>query len=127
MEVHEHISSIGFTGIGRFAKGGRRGGEEADLSQGTERKKNRRQEEDLLTEGGKERERRGRRRWWPEMVAAGEVAGWRKSPDAESWAAGRKETESLWLGSGWRLFFKTRDGHTGQSTVPVRCTPDSAQ
>jgi hypothetical protein len=42
MEVHEHISSIGFTGIGRFAKGGRRGGEEADLTQGTERKKNRR-------------------------------------------------------------------------------------
>ena len=37
------------------------------------------------------------------------------------------ETESLWLGSGWRLFFKTRDGHTGQSTVAVRCTPDSAQ
>jgi hypothetical protein len=35
---------------------------------------------------------------------------------------------SLWLGSaGWRPFFKTRHGRTGQSTVPVRCTPDSAQ
>jgi hypothetical protein len=29
--------------------------------------------------------------------------------------------------SGWRPFFKTRYGRTGQSTVPVRCTPDSAQ
>jgi heterodisulfide reductase subunit C len=29
--------------------------------------------------------------------------------------------------SGWRSFFKTRYGRTGQSTVPVRCTPDSAQ
>jgi hypothetical protein len=32
----------------------RRGGEEANSTQGTEREKNRRQGEDLLTEGGKE-------------------------------------------------------------------------
>jgi hypothetical protein len=29
--------------------------------------------------------------------------------------------------SGWRRFFKTQYGRTGQSTVPVRCTPDRAQ
>jgi hypothetical protein len=26
-----------------------------------------------------------------------------------------------------KVFLKTGYGHTGQSTVPVRCTPDSAQ
>jgi hypothetical protein len=88
MEVHEHISSIGFTGIGRFAKGGRRGGEEADLSQGTERKKNRRWEKDLLTEGGKERGEvagDGGRRWWPPERSPGggkrqtqRLGGWEK-------------------------------------------------
>jgi hypothetical protein len=30
-------------------------------------------------------------------------------------------------GSGWRLFFKTHYGRPGQSTVPIWCTPDSAQ
>jgi hypothetical protein len=35
--------------------------------------------------------------------------------------------KSLWLGLGLEAVFKTRYGHTGQSTVPVRCTPDSAQ
>jgi hypothetical protein len=33
----------------------------------------------------------------------------------------------LWLGRAGGLFFKTRYGRTGQSTVHVRCTPDSAQ
>jgi hypothetical protein len=50
-----------------------------------------------------------------------EIAG--ESRELES----GEETESLWLGSGWRRFFKTRYGRTGQSTVPVRCIPDSAQ
>ena len=83
---------------------------------------------DQLTEGeGEPGEIAGRS---PEMVAAG---GWRSPAEKERIArtesCGRQgeETESLWLGSGWRPFFKTRDGHTGQSTVAVRCTPDSAQ
>jgi hypothetical protein len=33
----------------------------------------------------------------------------------------------LWLGRGLEAFFKMRYRHTGQSTVPIRCTPDSAQ
>jgi hypothetical protein len=37
------------------------------------------------------------------------------------------EDERLWLGCGLEAIFKTRYGRTGQSTVPVRCTPDSAQ
>ena len=64
------------------------------------------------------------------MEAAGEQRRRRAPGIAKNrdWAAGRKEQpEGLWPGSGWRLFFKTRDGHTGQSTVAVRCTPDSAQ
>jgi hypothetical protein len=46
----------------------KRGGEEANSTQGTEREKNRRQGEVLLTEGGKERDEvagDGGRRWWP--------------------------------------------------------------
>jgi hypothetical protein len=125
MEVHELIPSIGFTGNHRFGRGVRRSGEGANLTQGTQREKNRRWGEDLLTEGGKERDEvagEGGRRWRPSVRSpAGENARHREHG---RW---QRETESLWLGSGWRPFFKTRDGHTGQSTVAVRCTPDSAQ
>ena len=81
--------------------------------------------EDLLTEEGEE-------------VAGGwrpPVAGDRRNTarsreeapgDRELAGAGRGKRRLL-ARSGWGLFFKTRDGHTGQSTVPVRCTPDSAQ
>ena len=74
---------------------------------------------------------RGRRRWRPpEMEAAGEkrsTAGAGKSPETEEAerSQGRKEASGLARAGG--RFFKTRDGHTGQSTVAVRCTPDSAQ
>jgi hypothetical protein len=89
------------------------------------REQQRRGEEKLLTEGEEEGSPRspehGRRRWPPveiagerEIARRRELGGWEKK-------------QSLWLGSGWGGFFKTRDGHTGQSTVPVRCTPDSAQ
>jgi hypothetical protein len=58
----------------------------------------------------------------------GEVAGgcW-ESPEteAETERAGREKMPLTQ--SGWRPFFKTRYGRTGQSTMPVRCTPDSAQ
>jgi hypothetical protein len=63
-----------------------------------------------------------------------------RSPESHRWGEGRRRREgdardrelgsekmSLWLGCGLEAFFKTRYGRTGQSTVPVRCTPDSAQ
>jgi hypothetical protein len=83
-------------------------------------------EERQLTEG-KRRGAQGHR-----STAGEDGRRWRspargKSPDAESWAAGRRHRASGSARSGWGRFFKTRDGHTGQSTVPVRCTPDSAQ
>ena len=69
-------------------KGGRKGGEGADLSQRTEGKKNRRWERDLLTEGGMERgEVAGDdgRRWWPPERSPGggkrqtqRLGGWEK-------------------------------------------------
>ena len=83
----------------------------------------------LLTEGEEELgEVAGRS---PEMEAAGErwtSAGAGKSPETEvETERGQEKNASGPARSGWRQFFKTRDGHTGQSTVPVRCTPDSAQ
>jgi hypothetical protein len=55
----------------------------------------------------------------------GWIAGERESKRREQ-RAQRKKNASGSV-SGWRPFFKTRYGRTGQSTVPVRCTPDSAQ
>jgi hypothetical protein len=40
--------------------------------------------------------------------------------------AARQRERSLGSGSGGEGFLKTGYGHTGQSTVPVRCTPHSA-
>jgi hypothetical protein len=57
-----------------------------------------------------------------------EIAGdGEESPETEREGAGREKKRASGSVSGWRPFFKTRYGHTGQSTVPVRCTPDSAQ
>jgi hypothetical protein len=39
----------------------------------------------------------------------------------------RRESLGLGLGLGQKAFLKTHHGRTGQSTVPVWCTPDSAQ
>jgi hypothetical protein len=64
-----------------------------------------------------------------ETVAAGgrrSPAGERKLPAGQREGLARENREPL-ARSGWRPFFKTRYGRTGQSTVPVRCTPDSAQ
>jgi hypothetical protein len=50
-----------------------------------------------------------------------------RSPERERRAAeDREKCSGLGLGQG-RIFLKTSYGRTGQSTVPVRCTPDSAQ
>jgi hypothetical protein len=62
------------------------------------------------------------------------AAGGRRSPAGE-WESPAGQRERL-VGENWEPlarsraggpFFKTRYGRTGQSTVPVRCTPDSAQ
>jgi hypothetical protein len=55
-------------------------------------------------------------RWGAEEITRREES---QRAEREMWASG-------WV-SGWRPFFKMHYGRTGQSTVPVRCTPDSAQ
>jgi hypothetical protein len=54
----------------------------------------------------------------------GRVAGWEESPETEK--RDREMVPCLGLGRG-KDFLKTDYGRTGQSTVLVRCTPDSAQ
>jgi hypothetical protein len=113
------LDSSDFTEIRRFAKG------VVYCLRAREMERQRRG--DLLTEGEEVLgEVAGRS---PEMEVAGESgssAGKEiaKNREAGGWLG---KERGLWPGSGWRPFFKTRDGHTGQSTVPVRCTPDSAQ
>jgi hypothetical protein len=50
-----------------------------------------------------------------EVIAGEESLITRGGQRATEW----EKIESLWLGSGWRHFFKTRYGHTGQRTVAV--------
>ena len=100
------------------------------MSQRTERKKNRRWERDLLTEGGMERgEVAGDdgRRWWPPERSPDYRKAETRRLETESLRLGEEMRQSPWLGRAGAFFFKTRYGHTGQPTVPVRCTPDSAQ
>jgi hypothetical protein len=82
-------------------------------------------------EGAHRGEELGRGRRSPAgTVAAGErrsSAGAGKSPETEEETERAARKRMPLARSGWRPFFKTRDGRTGQSTVPVRCTPDSAQ
>jgi hypothetical protein len=74
--------------------------------------------------GNKAKQELGRRK-----IAAGERdhrrGEWitREGREPES----REGIESLRLGLGLEAFFKTQYGRTGQSTVSVWCTPDSAQ
>jgi hypothetical protein len=56
-----------------------------------------------------------------------EVAGdGGKAPETER-GCSRGEEMSLGSARAEKSFLKTEYGRTGQSTVPVRCTPDSAQ
>jgi hypothetical protein len=73
--------------------------------------------------------RRGAKCCSPEREREGhEVAGGGEGDARETErSTGGGEEWSLWLGLGLEAFFKTRYGRTGQSTVHVRCTPDSAQ
>jgi hypothetical protein len=90
-------------------------------------------------ESGEQREwsaHRGREGEGPKVAGAPSemvAAGGRRTPEGEKESS--RDRERGWRGenreplarSGWRPFFKTRYGRTGQSTVPVRCTPDSVQ
>jgi hypothetical protein len=123
MGTLEHIPPFGFTGCDRnliWAQKGWRG----VLTAGIDREKKR------------ERETRGcspEREGEKHVVAVGsperrEIAGdGEKSPEPE----GRgRETENRGArprARGGKDFLKTGYGRTGQSTVPVRCTPDSTQ
>jgi hypothetical protein len=79
----------------------------------------------LLTERGQEMEHWvAGARWLPVRGLAGEGEG----------IAREAERSQRQRRSGWpraraeeKFFKKTEYGRTGQSTVPVRCTPDSAQ
>ena len=126
MEVHELIPSIGFTGIHRFGRFAKGGGEWNATETFNPRAGRLREGKELLTEGKGTGEVAGARRgrWPPVREGRRRALGNRRW--TESTGAGW-ETRGFWPGSGWRPFFKTRDGHTGQSTVAVRCTPDSAQ
>jgi hypothetical protein len=64
-----------------------------------------------------------------ESTVAGEgiVTGeQRESPERDKSQTAKRSVASGSV-SGWRPFFKTCYGRTGQSTVHVWCTPDSAQ
>jgi hypothetical protein len=57
----------------------------------------------------------------------GDRLWWEKSPETErAKAVNREEVPGLGRERG-KDFLKTGYGRTGQSTVHVRCTPDSAQ
>jgi hypothetical protein len=62
------------------------------------------------------RRRQGRSPAGEKRIAAGQRGGWQRRRSEPGLGSGREE-----------FFLKTEYGHTGQSTVPVRCTPDSAQ
>jgi hypothetical protein len=122
----EHISQLDFTGIHNFWKRCKRGGKRVLTASDRELRGSERGQE-LLTREGHESTRspKGRRR---QGTPVREIAGdGEESPETERKRAlaGSKTEPLAW--SGWRPFFKTRYGRTGQSTVPVRCTPDSAQ
>ena len=64
------------------------------------------------------------RAWPPAREITGEGFG---SPERVESQRVEREKVSLWLGLGLEAFFKTHYGRTGQSTVPVWCTPDNTQ
>jgi hypothetical protein len=119
----EGISPTGFIGFHRVLKDLQKRGKGAALVAWTERKRDR---EEKLTERGKDEgdEVAG---GWSRTVAAGALRSPVESPERERNRAQQGEKTEPGLGSGREKFLKTEYGRTGQSTVPVRCTPDSAQ
>jgi hypothetical protein len=87
-------------------------------------------------EGGKEREGdahqrgKGRSTWSSPVKRSPERGGRRRGSGNRQRQRDRQRAERKQAGLGreqGKGFLKTSYGHTGQSTVPVRCTPDSAQ
>jgi hypothetical protein len=91
-----------------------------------------REREKTEGEGATHRARAGEEHWVevagarPESVDAGDQRGEGGRQRIREQRAQREKKASGSV-AGWRRFFKTRYGRTEQSTVPVRCTPDSAQ
>jgi hypothetical protein len=86
------------------------------------------QREDLLTEGGKERWQGCRSPVGDGGRRRRKFAGGGEENRQRTESAGEEEEIEPGHGLGQRgIFLKTEYGRTGQSTVPVRCTPDSAQ
>jgi hypothetical protein len=113
IETLELIPPIGFTGIHRFGRDVKRGGEEANSTQGTEREKNR---------GGvfcspREGRRGGKVAGAPsEMMAAGGDRRRGGNRQRQRAAGGWEIKQSLWLGRAGGHFLKREMG-----------TPDSLQ
>jgi hypothetical protein len=124
--IGEHIPQLGFTRIHNFWKRCERGGEKV-LNVTNREQRGSEREQGLLTGEGHESTRspEGRRRQGTQVRKIAGVG--EESPETERKEALAESKTKPLARSGWRRFFKTRYGRTGQSTVPVRCTPDSAQ
>jgi 16S rRNA U1498 N3-methylase RsmE len=81
------------------------------------------------------RERKSEREVEPELegdrrssttVIIGGEGGWRSPERARESQRDEVNEQLAWARVGEKIL-KTGYGHTGQSIVPVRCTPDSAQ
>jgi hypothetical protein len=122
MGTIEHIPPHGCTRFHRIWNLGKRGGMECSLS-------HRQRAGEKEIEGEKccspsEGEDK------PRHTIAGESPVGGRSPAEERETPERqRETEGVSLprARAGKGFLKTEYGRTGQSTVPVRCTPDSAQ
>jgi hypothetical protein len=122
MGTIEHIPPHGCTRFHRIWNLGKRGGMECSLS-------HRQRAGEKEIEGEKccspsEGEDKPRHTIAGESPVGGEVAGGGEG-DARETERSRGSVSAP--GSGEERFLKTEYGRTGQSTVPVRCTPDSAQ
>jgi hypothetical protein len=124
MGTIEHIPPFGFTGFDRNWKLAQKGGKGCSLSHSQRAGEKEIEGEECCSPSEGEDELR-------HTIAGEEVVGEGRSPAGE-WESPKRQREaegeemSLWLGLGLEAFFKTRYGRTGQSTVHVRCTPDSA-
>ena len=125
-EVLKLIPPIGFTGIDRNSKrfgNASKGGELLRTQRERETGEKLTEREGRTSPSRKRSPERGRRRRTPVEIAGGGV-GVARSRER---AVRQRAVVPLARFCGLEAFLKTRYGRTGQSTVPVRCTPDSAQ
>jgi hypothetical protein len=81
-------------------------------------------EAELLTRGEKKQAPGDRRSTMVDGEGRSPARGGNRLRELE--AREQRREKAAW-GSGREPFLKTHNGCTGQSTVPVRCTPDIAQ